>query len=213
MSPARHHPSSSLIASYATGTAPAAAALAVAAHVESCAYCATRVRAIEAAEGRLMASLPDAPLGADALARALTRLEAGSPPGAAQPPPPSLGEVALPTALADVPFAPRRWVGPGFWAARARLPEEGGWRLALLRAPAGARIPWHRHGGEEMIAVLEGAVADDAAYVEGDFAEHGAGGAHQLAVSGAGPCACLIAARGGGEWRGVGGLAAAWLGL
>ncbi|RAK57642.1 cupin domain-containing protein [Phenylobacterium deserti] len=209
---ATRHPSAPLLARLATGELPTAAALAVGAHVEGCALCAAQVRAVEATEGQRLAGLPDAPLAADALARTLRRLDVGrSKPALSSPV--RLGDVRLPLVLADVGFAPRRWVAPGFWAARARIPDEDGWRLALLHAPAGAKVPWHQHGGDEMIAVLSGAFSDPAVYVQGDFAEHRTGEGHELAVTEDGPCACLIAARGGGDFRGVGGLAAAWLGL
>lgn len=211
MTPARH-PSPQTLALYATGEMPTAPALVVDAHLDACLACAALVRAIEAAEGRLMASLPDAPMGSDALARTLSRLE--TPPGVSTASAPvRLGDVALPPALAAVGVRPRRWLRPGFWAARARLPVTDGWRLALLRAPAGARIPWHSHLGEELTVVLSGRLRDGAALGPGDFAEHRGDDGHAVAVGDEGACACLVAVRHGARWRGPSALPAAWLGL
>lgn len=208
-----HHPSPSLVASYATGQLPMAAELALAAHLEACAPCAGQVREMEAAEGRLMESLPDALMGSNALAQAMAaidRKEVGADPGA------GCAEgfgTRLPAAMAGLGFHPRRWLRPGFWAARARTPDEEGWRLVLLRAPAGERLPSHRHTGDEFITVLSGSFRDGETFAAGDFAAHGVGDQHRLTVTREGPCACLVAYQSRAEWEGLPGLAAAWLGL
>lgn len=212
MTPTRH-PSPSLIAQYATGEAPSAVGLVVGAHLEGCPDCASRTRAIEAAEGALLAALPGAPLAPGALARALDQLALDAP--APSPRPPVLIDgVALPRAVAAAGLQRRRSVGRGFWAARVRTDGTSGWRLVLLRTPPGAKVPFHVHKGQELLAVLSGGVLDgDHHHRAGDFAEHSTGEGHALQAAPGEPCLCLIATQGPAQWKFPAGLAALWLGL
>jgi putative transcriptional regulator len=187
----------------------------VAAHLERCARCCGEVRGFERAEGELMASLPEVALAPDALGRAFEALEGKGKSGgrATRPVRERVGDVVLPKAFAALGTRPRRWLTPEFWIAHARAPSADGWRVYLLRAPPGVEIPWHRHGGDELIAVLKGVLQDGARLGEGDFAQHSAGGSHAVTVGAAGACACLVASRGSSDWPGIARLTAAWLGI
>lgn len=196
-----HHVSPHRLADYATGELPLAAAIVIAAHLDTCDTCRRRVSKIEAAEGRLLAALPPTKLEPDALERILVRLE---DPGTALAIPSKtiVGDVEIPFAAARAGLGSRRWLAPGFWAAPVNAAVHDDWRTFLLRVPANTVIPTHGHRGGEMIAVLSGSFIDDKLYSAGDFAENVAGSEHELRVSADGPCACLIAMQGRIQWHG-----------
>jgi putative transcriptional regulator len=197
----RRHPSATLLADYAAGRLALAAGLSLAAHMDGCRHCRARVVALEAQEGEVLADGPDATLAPDALGRALARLDDPAPPSPTRKLD-RLGDVVLPSVVAHLGLKSRRWVAPGFWAARVNAPSTDGWRTFLLRAPAGARIPHHEHGGVELIYVISGAFRDGVDYEAGDFAEHSAESEHDLTVFPDGPCACLISLQGTTRWKG-----------
>jgi len=156
------------------------------------------VERIETRHGHSLEGLADTPLASDALARALARIETPTPP-----PPASIGDVTLPEAVARLGLRSRRFVGSEFWIAPVRGGWSDNWRLYLLRAPAGARIPKHRHRGSELFQVLAGAVMDSRLHQRGDFAVFADGADHVLQVTQDGPCACLVAAENGARWTGL----------
>ncbi len=176
-------------------------------HLEACPACAARTARRETEHGRALADLPDVPMRADALERALASLEP------CQAPPARLGDVDLPRALVRQGLHTRRFLGPDFWLAPVRRTRRDQWRAYVLRAPAGAKIPPHRHLGLEYFQVLMGSVTDVAPRVAGDFVGGATGSDHVLQVGSEGPCACLIAVEHGAQWRGVTRLLSPWLGI
>ncbi len=196
-----HHVSPEHLANYATGELPLAAAIVVAAHLETCGLCRGQVSKIEEAEGRLLEALPATEMNSDGLERVMARL-GGSDPDPPAPRKTTVGDVDLPFAAARAGLGPRRWLGPGLWAAPVKAAVHDDWRTILLRAPAQTLIPTHGHRGGELIAVLSGSFMDGALYSAGDFAESVAHSEHELRVSADGPCACLIAMQGRVQWHG-----------
>jgi putative transcriptional regulator len=170
----------------------------ISAHLQSCETCRDTVNSAEKRHGQALEALDDAPMAADALRRALARIEI-----AADPTPMILGDVPLPDAVAQMGLRSRRFLGPEFWVAPVRGGSGDAWRLYLLRAPAGTRIPAHRHRGQEMFQVLLGAVRDGGLHRQGDFATFAADADHALQVTDDGPCACLVAAENGARWTGL----------
>lgn len=154
-----------------------------------------------------MAELADSPMRDDALDRALANLTPRAPA------PTRLGDVPLPRALIRQGLHTRRFMGPDFWLAPVRRTRRDSWRAYLLRAPAGAKIPAHRHLGQEYFQVLTGAVTDGGPHVAGDFVGGAAGADHVLQVDANAPCACLIAVEHGARWRGVTRILSPWLGI
>lgn len=201
------HPSPDLLDRFAAGELPLAPALVVECHLEACPSCAANASRHEADHGEMLAELPDAPLRADALERALANLT----PQVAQPS--RIGDVPLPQALVRQGLHTRRFLGPDFWLAPVRRTRRDSWRAYVLRAPAGTKIPAHRHLGLEYFQVLMGAVTDGGPHVQGDFVGGAAGSDHVLQVGADGPCACLIAVEHGAQWRGVTRLLSPWLGI
>lgn len=196
------HPSDRLLTGYATGDLPAPAGLVVAAHAERCLACSRRIAEIEETEGRLLASLPDAPLSPDALQRALRAV--GREGAVPDPPPPrgALAGIVLPAVLQDKRLGPRRYAARGVWVAHVRLPRSQDWRAFILRVKSGGRLPRHAHSGEELVAILHGAYSDGEVHRAGEFVEIHADVVHDLEVVGEGACAALIATQGPIRWQG-----------
>ena len=206
------HPQASLLAAYAAGAIPPAPALTIRCHLTTCAACRAKVGLMEEAEGQLLESLAPATMSAGVLDRLMDRL-AADVPKTAHHPGEMLGDVLLPSAIAEIGVAPRRWMGPGLWTAHLRLQPHDDWRAFVLRAPAGQKIPQHRHVGHEFIAVLQGAFSDGVRYGPGDFGESEPESRHQQQVTPEGPCACHVVVQGQIEWRGAGRLVGPVLGI
>lgn len=189
------HPSRELLSAYASGWIPWAADLCVRTHLETCAQCGQDLAELETAEATFVESLPEAPMAPDALNALLAKLAET----AAEPEPvasTTLGDVPLPASLRHVAFRPRRWLRPDLWVAHVDAPRREGWRIYLLHAPAGRKLPGHSHRGPELVCVLTGAFEADERYAAGDFVESPGGSSHTVTVSPEGPCACLIATKG-----------------
>jgi putative transcriptional regulator len=126
-----------------------------------------------------MGAMPDADL--DSL-RVL--LGGESPDGAAAEPAPVVKTQLLD--LADAPALPidrsrYAWseVAPGILVAVVKQDAARGMRACLVSGKAGARHPRHRHGGDELILVLEGVLKDErGAYAPGAVCRSRAGDVH-----------------------------------
>jgi putative transcriptional regulator len=200
------HPNPDLLQRFAAGDLPMAAGLVVESHAETCPGCARNLTRFETDHGHALSDLPDAPMRPDALERALARL------GDTRPAPTHLGDALLPKAIVRQGLHARRFIGPDFWVAPVRRSRREAWRAYILRAPAGTRIPAHRHLGQEYFQVLTGAVVGSALHTSGDFVSEPPGLEHVLQV-GQAPCACLIAVENGAQWRGVTRWLSSWLGV
>ncbi len=197
------HPSASLLAAYASGWISWSGDLCIRVHLGTCASCRAEVGKLELAEAEFVDALPEAPVTPETLEIAAklkgTQVEAHLPRKR-----PTLGDVRLPPALDSAAIGRRRWLAPGFWLAPLPDGRAEGWRTSLLRAPAGLRVPGHRHVGPELICVLSGAfLEDEQRYAAGDFVESAGHSEHSLSVTNEGPCACLIAHKGRLRWRGA----------
>jgi putative transcriptional regulator len=189
----RHHPPAELLIDYAAGSMEGGRALVVDAHLGACAACRIDKEIAEAVGGVLMDALPAADLEADAVAKAMARIErpgrASSQTLAAAPP----GWIEIP---ADVVLAARRrrWAAPGVWVAPV-LAGARGQRSYILRVGAGMTVPRHTHAGSELVCVLKGAFTDRGeVYGPGDLAESDGAVEHAPKVTREGECVCLIAA-------------------
>jgi putative transcriptional regulator len=191
------HPADELLAAHAAGRLHPAPDLVLAAHLLACAQCREVARRFESLGGALMAREPPAPLAPDSLGRTFGRIEAPAPS------PPSRRDARSAHNLPPQgQVGPRRWFGPGRWVAPVHVADQGDWSLHLVRAPASARLPRHRHAGPEYTCVLEGAFHDGETWSAGDFVAT-ASEEHQLEVTPDGPCLCLIACQGGMKWSGA----------
>lgn len=186
MSP-RHHPSDDILTAYAAGALEPGFGLVVGAHIETCSRCRARVGAFEVASGAALEDLPQAEVGADALANAMARLgrQVREPEPDTRP-------------LIDrLSLKPRKWVAPGVWVAGVNTPHAPQNRVYLLSVGAGGLTARHGHSGAEFCTVLKGAYRDElGVFAAGDFAAAEADLNHQPIVHGAETCVCLFATEG-----------------
>jgi putative transcriptional regulator len=201
-----HHPSDETLLRLAAGTLAAGPSLVVGAHLSGCAQCHAAVRLGEAIGGVLLADSPGAPMAADAMDRALARLD--EPVSAARHPAPApelAPGVAMPAALRGLTDGKWRWMAPGIGRIRLRVPgAAAGERAYLLRVAPGSTLPEHGHRGLEITCVLSGCFSDTTgSYGPGDVAEMDAGSDHQPVAEPGETCICLIATQGRLRMRGL----------
>jgi putative transcriptional regulator len=154
---------------------------------------------VEIAFGALLERLPGAPLSADAMTRALARLDEPAPEDAP-------GEAAL-SGLLPAPLA-RALDGQARRGWRRRLggyseiPVESlsgdGVTARLISIPPGKGSPRHDHAGEELTLVLTGSFHDGrAAFGRGDVCAVAPGDVHHPRVDSAETCICFVVELGG----------------
>lgn len=206
-----HHPSDETLLRQAAGTLSAGPALVVAVHLEGCEVCRKRLLDFEAIGGALLEAQPPQPMGPDALARALERLDMASPPSVERPHAiaqrPKAGArigLDLPASLQPCEIGRWRWGIPGFRWSRVTIPGSPDARVVLLKGKPGLRLALHGHAGTEYLQVLSGALSDERGrYLPGDFDEAGTEIDHRPAVDADGECVCLAALDGDNLPRGL----------
>lgn len=200
----RHHPDDALLLAQAAGRLSGGHSLLVASHLEGCADCRRRLRALEKVGGAMLEGLAPEVLASDALARTLAAIDAPPPtqsPRAqrrAPAPHPQLPPgMPWPRALRGCSATPWRWLGPGMRWSRVTVPGDPAANVFLLRIGAGRELPVHSHSGSELTQVLHGAFHDGRAlFAPGDFDEADGSFHHMPRVEDAGECICLASVEG-----------------
>jgi putative transcriptional regulator len=185
----RYHPAIESLADYAAGQLRAGFDVVVATHLRGCAQCRAEVAQLETIGGGLLETIAPAPLGDQALAAMMARLDEAEPVKVGPP------ARSLDLLLAS---ARRRWIAPGTWIAMLDTPHDPDDRVFLLGVGAGRATAPHHHHGAEMTQVLTGALTDDGViYRAGDLVERDEEGpVHYPQVAGDEACICLLATRG-----------------
>lgn len=185
-----HHPTDLTLAAYAAGTLETARRVVVAAHLELCPACRNEVARFERLAGAHLQSLPPAPMRAEAVEKALHKLDVMD----AQTLSPRTSDEKLPEAVTEYDVGPWRWVGVGVQWRPVAVPVENDIRVFMLRAQPGTRLPHHKHAGIEWTCVLQGAYSHDLGrYGPGDFDEADESVEHKPVVEAGEPCICLVA--------------------
>jgi putative transcriptional regulator len=183
----RHHPSDDILTTYASGALEPGFGLVVGAHLETCAHCRARVGELEAASGAALDELPQAEIGADALANVMSRLDAQRP---------DLAPDTRPL-LERLSLRPKKWIAPGVWVAAVETPHAAENRVYLLSVAPGKPAARHAHSGAEFCTVLKGAYRDEVGlFSAGDFAAAYEDLNHLPVVEGDEDCICLFATEG-----------------
>jgi len=184
----RHHPSEPTLMAQAAGSLPALHARVLAVHLAACPHCRDDLRGLNEVGGALLATLPQAPLRPDALARTLARLD-----DAVRPAP----SPAPATTLQALATGRWWWLGRGIRLMPLARRDASGTRLDLIRVVPGVALPAHGHSGPEMACILQGGYADATGdYAAGDIAEGDAALDHTPVASPGPDCICLIATTG-----------------
>ena len=203
-----HHPSEATLLAYAAGSLDEGLSVVIAAHVGVCPACRDAVRVCEAVGGQLLATLQGADLAADALPRALARLDSPTPPAPAAPqaPPamPSSMGFTPPHALSPYRLGRWHWVSPGIHHSLVLSRRAGRAGLHLLRSAPGTALPEHGHQGNELAYILTGSYTDETGrYRAGDFAEMDSDDEHKPVADRGEGCICLIATDAPLRFRGL----------
>ena len=200
-----HHPEISTLMSFAAGGLSEPFALVVASHAELCSHCRSELRRMHALGGAMMATGAEQGLQADAVERALRRVDAPEfrQRSAVAPAPSLTSGDALPGPLSrlvggEMQAIAWRLVIPGAEDSRfAFAGRRGAQSLRFLRAEPGREIPEHSHVGGELTLVLWGTLRDgECVFAAGDVSDLGDVGTHSPVVVGDEPCVCVIAEEG-----------------
>jgi putative transcriptional regulator len=177
---------------FASGSAPEAVSVLVAAHLELCPQARATLARLDAVGGALLEELPPAGLSPSSIEAVFAKLD-----GLAQeerPLPPA--QTGLPRALA--PYLPHGldglvWKNAGRGFEEAQLGRRGRHAMSLLRARDGGRVPTHTHTGTEFLLVLDGAFRDERAhYARGEVCIGDADTMHTPTVERGTSCLCLV---------------------
>ena len=194
----QHHPDDSTIMAYAAGAIPEGFTLVLAAHLEICSRCDSRVREAEAIGGGLLMELSPGELPAGGLGDIWNRLEdkpierpasrAGKAPVKGLP---LAVSRYLDRGLEQLPW---RSLVPGIKQHRLKELDSGKGSVRLLQISPGTTMPRHTHGGSELTLVLKGSYRDELGiYRTGDLADLDNSVHHQPVADGNETCVCLIA--------------------
>lgn len=195
-----HHPTDLTLASFSAGTLDEARSVVVATHVALCAQCRRSMKGFEGLGGALLEEAPPSPMRADAIERAMARIEMDDALPKRNPPQSSVPD--LPATLAPYDLGAWRRIGGGVWWRPVGVPSDDGVRVFMLRANPGTRLPHHRHSGDEWTCVLEGAFRHEIGrYGPGDFDEADDSVEHKPVIEDGPPCVCLVALQGRIEFQ------------
>jgi putative transcriptional regulator len=197
----QHHPDDELLLAQGSGQLDKGTWLVLSSHLELCAPCRERMRALDALGGQMLEALEPAALAEDALARTLARIdarEAQAPKRVKASTPPPLPQGARwPRTLAHCSATPWRWIGPGMRWSRVSVPEAPRANVFLLRIASGKYLPQHTHRGLELTQVLCGSFHDGRAlFGPGDFDAADSDIHHQPVVQDGNECICLASLNG-----------------
>jgi putative transcriptional regulator len=177
---------------FASGAAPEAVSVLVAAHLELCPEARATLARLDAVGGALLEELPPAGLSPASIEAVFARLDGLAQDMRTAPP----ADAGLPRALA--PYLPNgldglAWKNAGRGFEEAQLGRRGRHAMSLLRARDGGRVPTHTHTGTEFLLVLDGAFRDERAhYARGEVCIGDADTMHTPTVERGTSCLCLV---------------------
>lgn len=191
------HPTLDTLADFSAGALPLAHSLAVSVHLDQCSQCREQVKRLNMVGAELFATHSET-----SSQEHMAKLKNNVMAAISQPQADDLS--AESGTYRNIPQSLRRFIPKGFNALNwihltpsfklATLCNEvGGAQIALSRVKPGARLPSHRHTGNEITVVLKGAFSDeDGLYREGDFICRDHHDKHQPRVTKDAECICLI---------------------
>jgi putative transcriptional regulator len=204
----QHHPSDEVLMQYAGGMMDAGLAVVVAIHIAQCPVCRARVLEFEAIGGELLLDLPPTLMAPDALARALSQIEAGEPRVSAPVPrqkPRIFPEgIAFPAALEDCEIGNWRFLAPGLRGSRVRIPGAPKANVMMFWGQPSRKLPSHGHTGLELTQVLAGSFTNPhGRFCPGDLGEADFDVNHQPVIDADGECICIVATEGRTRLHGI----------
>lgn len=191
-----HHPDEMLLTGYAAGTLSLGYHVAVATHLQSCAFCRAEVRMMTDLGGVLLDELPPVSMSEGAFAALATRLDHAEKPRSA-PARETLTETGLPAFVRHYAVKDWRVVAPGLAMRPIQLPQESSARIFLLKSAPNMELRHHTHSGVELTCVLRGGFTHEGGhYGPGDFDFGDSDVNHTPRVDPGEACVCLVAMEG-----------------
>ncbi|MGD8914470.1 MAG: ChrR family anti-sigma-E factor [Candidatus Thiodiazotropha sp.] len=193
-----HHPDDATILAYAAGAVTEGFSLVLAAHMELCPHCRSRMAEANAVGGEMLAELKPVAMSANGLDEFWSRIEVDAEEVVPEPLPPAPVDGVpgiltpyLPDGLDSLPW---RSLVPGIRQYILDGVESGRGSVRLLSIAPGTTIPHHTHMGSELTLVIKGAYEDEIGrFKSGDLADLDSSVHHQPVADTAEPCICLIA--------------------
>lgn len=190
-----NRPSDEILMAFAAGTLSQGPAVVVAAHLSLCPESRARVRQFEAIGGMMLDDVPVMNMSADALEKALGRLDAPSSKPAfeqvkwlAEMP----DGLVLPEPLQHYDIGSWRFLAPGVQWSSIGKGGPARSRPMLLRSKPGMVLPEHTHAGTEYTLVLKGSLHDELGdYTVGDLIIADASLEHEPRAGPDEECICL----------------------
>ncbi|SMF46995.1 anti-ECFsigma factor, ChrR [Alteromonadaceae bacterium Bs31] len=203
----KHHPSSELLADYASGSMPLSHSLCIATHLEQCDICrqqahklnqlgaqffmqqsSTATSADNDLKAKVMGCLDEIVFSTDESASDTPKRTAASNKVDSYKPPKALKQ------FLDDSYDSLEWttVSPSF-KITTLLKDKNGAQIALSRVKPGGKMPHHRHTADELTVVLEGSFSDEGGiYKKGDFICRDSKHKHKPVVTKDAECICLM---------------------
>lgn len=196
-----HHPDDILLLDYSAGSLSPPMALAMAVHLSFCRPCREQLKKLNAVGGVLLEEATPASLDDSAFEQLMGRIEAQPK---ADPDP--VSEPTVKTASAgghtnplnrylSEPLDRLAWIQQTREIGKYDLTDKlkvRGFKVALQKIKAGARVPTHTHKGTEVTIVLQGSFSDElGVYHQGDFVARDPSHKHSPRAMQNEDCICL----------------------
>lgn len=194
-----YHPDIELLLQYSNGRLNPALSIGVGVHQQHCTDCQQRISEIESVSGDNLECESDTELSFDGFDRLMNDIEAkGSPlpenivtssyPGLAV----AQYDVELVDKLMAKDFSQIKWKKLTSKIMESEIDiDVPDYTIKLMKLSAGAKIPKHRHRGNEFTVILQGNFKDHSGnYQQGEFVTKGTKDEHQP-VAGSDGCICL----------------------
>ena len=205
---ARFHPDAALLTAYAAGTLPEPVMLVVATHLAACPECCAEISAMLRVGGHCVEFSTPAAVSASCQERILKAISCEPQPAAGRTEHGGVSSATLwprPLQTYVAQFGEKLpWKKRAFGMRVLNLPcTSKAYKCFLMDIKPDRQIPAHSHCGEEMVAILRGAVMDDTGRFEaGDFIFGDNSVVHEQASDPEAGCVCLVVLRGDVDFRG-----------
>ncbi|MEZ9916332.1 ChrR family anti-sigma-E factor [Vibrio breoganii] len=195
----KHHPSNELLKAYADGSIDACNGLTLAAHVETCSHCHSKIEEFEAqASQSLMEQDAEVDFDQNMMEAmfndiiSIDKQSAITKPKSAVKIEVNGKQFFLPKSLQNVSTRLSDWKSYGGKVYTAHLDIGEQERVSLLYITGGVQVPQHTHKGVETTLVLHGSFSDEEGqYRAGDFTVADASIKHAPRTEEGQDCLCL----------------------
>lgn len=196
-----HHPDDILLLDYSAGSLSPPMALAMAVHLSFCRPCREQLKKLNAVGGVLLEEATPATLNESGFDQLMSKIEAQPTVGTEQASQPAVNSAPasgyfnpLSRYLSE-PLDRLAWIQQTREIGKYDLTDKlkvQGFKVALQKIKAGAKVPTHTHKGTEVTIVLQGSFSDElGVYHQGDFVARDPSHKHSPRAMQNEDCICL----------------------